>query len=456
MHILALIPGLWAAAVAYRRSPEAAFLSVYLPTLLLLPDCYRWYAPGLPDPTFSQAAIIPIFLAYIGRRRGDWCFSITDLMVVGFAGVMGISEYINTNYKEAQNLMFAMVTSVIMPYVVAKGLIEPSGLRVAFVRRVVTLVFAVALISVYEFRMGISPFSVVLGRFFPGQGGWVTTFRWGFVRIAGPYGHAILAGTIMVVGYRLQRWLEWSRLWEPKFEVAPWLPLSKGRVMTLGVLAGVFMTMCKGPWIGALLAAGVTAIGRFRDRRRAGRIIFTALVVTLVPAGIALWSWASVGRAAAKTMSQETAAYRKELIDNYLEIAIEHSMWGWGKLTWPRLESMPSIDNYYLLLALQHGLVAVALMVGIIGYIAVRLYRRGVREPQAEYPGSSLSFTLLGIYLAIGFSIATVYLGEQTLPLLFILTGWADAYLRTDPEMMSTSPATVAGQPEPRFRRLLT
>jgi len=453
MHILALIPGLLAALVAFRRSPEEAFLGVYVPALLLLPDYYRWIAPGLPDPTFGQAAIVPVFLAFVVRRRSQWRFSAADAIVFSFAAVVGLSEYINTNYKEAQNLMFTMVTSVAMPYVVAKGLVEPSGLRVAFARRIVAVLFVVSLVSVYEFKMGMTPFMQVLGPFFPGQGGWVTTFRWGFARIAGPYGHAILAGIVLVVGYRLQRWLEWAGHWEPRVGLAPWIPLSKARLMTLGVLGGVLMTLCRGPWIGAVLAAGITAIGRFRNRRRAGGAVLAALVALGTPAAVALWSWASVGREAALTVSQETAAYRKELIDNYLEIAFDHSLWGWGKLTWPRLESMPSIDNYYLLLALQHGIVAVCLLIGLLGYMCVRLYRRGVREPHAAPPGSSLSFTLLGIFIAIGFSIVTVYLGGQTMPLLFLLAGWTEGYLRTP--ITSTVAHPPDRGPAFRFRRLL-
>lgn len=35
-------------------------------------------------------------------------------------------------------------------------------------------------------------------------------------RIAGPYGHAILAGAILAVGCRLARWLEWTGGWEPR------------------------------------------------------------------------------------------------------------------------------------------------------------------------------------------------------------------------------------------------
>src|SRR5579872_7176649 len=189
MGIIAIIPGLIAAYVAFRDSPAKAFLNIYLPVLLLLPEYYRWVVPMLPDPTFSQAAIIPIVCLFLFREWKHWRWSITDFLMFGFAFCMGLSEYVTAGYPDAQNLMFDMVASVVFPYIAAKGLIEPKGLRLAFARRFSILLFAVSVISLFEFRFGMTPWQIVFNRFFAGQGEeWVTTFRYGFARVAGPYG----------------------------------------------------------------------------------------------------------------------------------------------------------------------------------------------------------------------------------------------------------------------------
>ena len=458
MEILALIPGIFAAFVAFFRSPQRAFLDVYLPVLLLLPEYYRWSAPGLPDPTFSQAAVLPVAAAFFVRGFSSrWRFSFADILVFGFAFCVGYSEYLNAGYKEAQNLMFDMLAWVISPYVLAKGLIEPGGLRVEFAKRLVMLLAVVSIIGVYEFRIGATPYRLALDRFFPWQGlGWVTTFRWGFARIAGPYGHAILAGVMLVTGFRIQRWLEWSGVWEPKFRRFSAHPFSKARMLTLALLGGVFMTLTRGPWIGAFLAAGATAIGRAKNQRRAAGIAATAVLLVGAPTFVALWSYASVGRENARTVAQESAAYRKELIDQYVEIAIEKSVWGWGRNTWPKVSGMPSIDNYYLLLSLMHGLMALAFLLGIFLFMSVQLFLRGMSTPPAQPPGSSLAFTLLGIYFAIGFSIATVYMGNQVIPLFFMITGWSEGYLLSRRESVGEAPARAMALPMFRFRRVLT
>jgi hypothetical protein len=98
--------------------------------------------------------------------------------VFGFAFCVSYSEYLNAGYNEAQNLMFDMLTWVIFPYILGKGLIEPHNLAIPFAKRLVFLMFIISIVSVYEFKMGVTPWKLVLQRFSPWQGeGWVTTFR---------------------------------------------------------------------------------------------------------------------------------------------------------------------------------------------------------------------------------------------------------------------------------------
>lgn len=443
MGAIVAIPAIVALAVSLRRGPEWAFLAVYLPVLLILPDYYRWVLPGLPDPTFNQAAILPIAAVAAARYGKQWRWSFCDLLVAGFAVMVGYSEFANAGYAEAQNLMFDMLASLLLPYFCAKLLVEPFGLRVACARRIVLLLFALSVIGIYEFRFGKTPFRMALDGFFPDQGtGWVTTFRWGLARVAGPYGHAILAGAILIVGYRLQRWLEWSGAWS-----------ARGRLITLGLIAGIVMTLVRGPWIGGVAGAVLTGIGLARNRKAAAGAVLAIFLLVGVPAAVALYSWASVGRANAKTTSQETAAYRKELIDKYVDIALARSTLGWGRNTWPKVPGMPSIDNYYLLLALMHGLVALGLLVAIFLWMMARLVRHGLSIPPGVLPrGGSLAFTFFGIYAAIAVTIATVYMGNQLVPLFALLTGWAEGFLVYTGDAPRTAFAFQAAAPAMPFR----
>ena len=462
MAILALIPGLLAAYFAVVRSPQFAFFNVYLPALLLVPDYYRWIAPGLPDPTSNRAAALAIFIVFITRGAPGYQFTPFDLVVYCLAAVISYSEYRASGYNDAQNLMFTMLTSVVIPYVLAKSLVEPLGGRVAFAKKIVICLFTVAIICLYESRFGVNPWQKIIGPFFSGQGlGWIITFRWGLARCAGPYGHAILAGVMMVSGYRIQRWLHWSGAWtrqrHPLFKWLPWPKLTEAEMYTLGMFGGALITLVKGPWLAGIIAAVVVFIGRMRNRWIGVGILLVFIFGICLPGFIAFLQWAGVGRENAKTENQETAAYRLELITNYTDIAAKEATWGWGLIKWPKVPGQESIDNYYLLLFLQHGKIALTLYLIILIGMTARLIRHAMQRPNPEPLGSSLAFSLAGVYVCYIISVATVYMGNQTVALLFLITGWAESYMRTGQEQtMGTVTAPTAPPPLYRFRRILT
>jgi O-antigen ligase len=440
MQIIAIIPGLIALYFAFVKSPAKAFLYVYLPALFFLPDYYRWVVAGFPDPTFNEAAILPIAAAYFLKDGVKWKLSLADMLVVGFAFCVGYSQYLATGYNDAQNLIFDMLGVVVLPYVLAKGLIEPHGLRVEFAKRFILILLAVVVVEAYEFRFIVNPFRQLFDPFFPGDmgRGWITTMRYGFGRASGPYGHAILCGIIMAAGFFIQLWLARGQHWSSQ---------KKARWITIALVAGSLMTLSRGPWVGAALGGLVVAVGYAKKRKKALIIVLALGVIIGVPAYLAFQSYVSVGRSGAMSATQETAAYRKELVEKYMEIAKEKAAWGWGQNTWPRVPGMPSIDNNYLNLALRHGFIALGFFCALILLVAARLCIYCVRSPRDE-PGNFLGFALLAAQVAIAISIATVFMGLQAQPLFFILCGWADAL----------AAGRVVPAPESlfQFRRVLT
>ena len=431
-------------ALALRASPGRALVAVYLPVLLLVPNGFRAITPGIPDPNFNQAAILPILLIAVLRFGHRWRPSVTDLLVLAMALIVGTSEYLAAGYDEAQNLIFDMLASVVAPYAVARLCIGAEDLHVALAKRFVILVFAVAIVGLFEFRFGMNPFIATIGSFFPGQAtGWVTTFRYGVARVAGPYSHAILAGIVMALAYRLARWLQWGGHWQRRFAHLPWLPWSKAQVIAATLLIGSAMTIARGPWLGALIGAAPAMVGRARNRRRLLGIA-AALLLAGVPLGwVGMNAYLEVAPGAEMTMSQESALYRKVLIEKYVDIAIEHAALGWGRITWPKVPGMSSIDNYFLLLALMHGVVALALLVALFLWQGARLMARGMVEPRGA---NSLAFTFVGMLLVVLVSVVTVYLGEQVLPILFLIFGWSEAWLQ---QARAPAPGSVARRVAP-------
>jgi O-antigen ligase/polysaccharide polymerase Wzy-like membrane protein len=306
MQMIAAIPGLLALYFALAKTPSKAFLLVYLPTLMLIPNYYRWIVAGAPDPTFNEAAILPIALIFFAKG-GRFKPTVTDGLVLGYASCVGYSQYLATGYNDAQNLIFDMIATVVLPYLLTKALIEPEGLRVQFAKQFVMLLFIVAISNAYEFKMISNIYQTILNPFFPGDlgRGWVTTSRNGFGRSAGPYAHAIFAGVIFAVGYRIQRWLQMNGHWPKK---------QRSRVLTAAMVAGMIFTQSRGPQLGCMFGAIPMFVGRAKNRKMILGAILAAAIVIGIPTAIAFLDYVSVGRAAAKSETQETAAYRKELI----------------------------------------------------------------------------------------------------------------------------------------------
>ncbi len=453
---------IWLGAIAgviatLQMSPGKALVWLYVPVLLVIPDAFHATTPGLPDPSTNVAVIIPIAFATAMAYARYWRVTLADLLVIAIAFTMAISEYRAAGYSEAQNVMFGCLFQIIAPYLIARLAIDREGLHVDLAKRITLIMFAIAMIGLFEFKFGWNPFLALPEQFlFHGQGlGWVTTFRHGFARVAGPYAHCILAGMMMAMAYRLNRWLEWGNHWEPHFKKLPGLPLSKGRIITLGLLIGSLTTIARGPWLGALLAALFVNAGRHPKRKAAFAMGLALIALLAVPGYVLFQAYTSVKPGMLMTMSQETAMYRKELFERYYSIALDHAWLGWGRVTWPKIPGMGSIDNYYLLLSLMHGVLTMALLVTLMAWMSLRLFHKGMTTATES---NSLAFTFLGIIIAFAVSMVTVYLGESVVPTFFLILGWAEGYMQGRGHLGITNKTTTntpAVAPPFRFKRVM-
>jgi hypothetical protein len=82
---------------------------------------------------------------------------------------------------------------------------------------------------------------------------------------------------------------------------------------------------------------------------------------------------------------------------------------------------------------------------------AAQCVRRGLAEP----PGSrSPAFAFAGIFVAVFVALGTVYLGEQVLPTLFFMLGWAQGWLQIGGRVSVGSIALPLAT-APRFRSVI-
>jgi len=437
------LPAFAALIVCLLLGPEQALLDVYLPALLLLSHSCQW--PIWGQLQFTDPTILVIVLFLLFQPKYEWRWNIGDFLVVAYLLITVVSCGVNEGYKLGQNLALKEFCSIFLPYYVAKQMMGREQFAIEVAKRIAVLLTVVAIISVYEFRMGedlfLWPFSGIF-QLTPGA-----LFRGGFMRTQGPFGHSMAQGVMMAVGYPIASWLDWKRIWHDRL----WfLPISKIRFCKLWILAGLIMTISLGDWMGAAGGAVVLLVCRARNRKLALALVLFCAAVLGPPIGSRFKAYVSVDINAAADQTQQDAAYRNKLLQIYIPIVKERPTWGWGT-QYPVIDRMFSIDNGYLFTALLYGLYALGLWVAILVCSPICLCRLGLSLPRG-HPKAAAAFTLMAVYVIVAIcnTEGALMAGPQITRFFFLLTGWCVALLKSN-EVSTAQAQVVASLPPARF-----
>jgi hypothetical protein len=422
MPIIILIPTVICIFALFRDSVQKAFLNVYIPVLVMFPVYYYWKVAALPPIDVAEATLLPLGIAMCLKEIRRWRFAPMDIWVALFVFTSYYADSLNNHSTASTFDLFSSVCIAMVPYMAGKLLMEQNGMRAAMVKRIVFCMFLACIVSVYEYRMGMNPFTLACARFFPDEHfPWKTQIRWGFGRVSGPFGQSELAGMMFFFGLILALWLTWSHHWEPKFRRAPWLPLKKSTIITATIAIVLLMTQARGPWIGAIAGIPIALIGRSR------RVLLTSvLVATFIVVGgsVAYLALKAYTDAPSTSQEQENATYRAQLLDNYIPVAEQGGPWGWGQ-DFPRVGGQGSIDNEYLYVALTQGWAGLLAFCMIGAEALYYLLYGAIFNPTQR--DRYFAFSLMGIFIGILITIFTVFLGNQPFELYFLLAGWAQA-----------------------------
>lgn len=444
MALIILLPAVACWFVIAKWSMRRALLYVYLPSLLLLPQYYIFRPSHLPPLSFAEAAILPLGLAFLVSGLRGWRLDWMDLAVVGFAASQGLSEGWSSQIADRVDFLALISTpangvlmfigcllTAVLPYMAGKLLIEGQDAQGENMRRkVVTwmalMLAVVAAISVHDFltvsNSWIKAGSVLFPRqFVP----WAPQMRWGFGRIAGPYGHAILAGMIFSTGLIYLLWL--CRV-DPRWgtnRVIDALPITVRGVLIAAVAAGLLMTQSRGPWMGMALALVFALLTRTLPLAKAVSLFVVFLALFSAAAYYIGIRYTDKDLSAASNAEQRDAIYRRELLPNYIPLVKERPAFGWGITTFPKVDGQDSIDNEYLLLAVTQGLVGLALFLAVAAGSAMRLMRMLFRPMGNQ--DRWLIVAHLSVLICLLTTLTTVYMGEQVVMVFFLFAGWVQA-----------------------------
>jgi O-antigen ligase len=281
-------------------------------------------------------------------------------------------------------------------------------------------------LSVYDFLTGTSGWQKAANHVFSSPyESWPAQVRWGFGRIAGPYGHAILAGMVFLMGLVYCFWLRNAdRSWGAR-RLIHGLPFTVRGLILAALAAGLLMTQSRGPWLGMGLALVFALLTRFFPVKKAAAV-FLGFCVLFAAAGFYFANqYTEKAMRQADTEEQRNAIYRRQLLTNYAPIVMERRAFGWGATTFPAVNGQRSIDNEFLMLAVTEGLAGLGVFLAIVAGCAAKLVRLISRPMEPE--DRSLAFAHLAVLIGLVTTLTTVYLGEQMVMLFFLFTGWVQA-----------------------------
>lgn len=446
--------------VLVRQGIEKAFLTVWIPFFLFMPFVFWVNIPGLPDPNFMQAAILPILFVLLRDQLSRMRFGRMEFLLFLYVLVRVVADYLSRGYSDAQNYAFYVLSSLIGPYLVANYLINSRRMDIATARMFVLVFLLMFPMFLYEAKFWVSPVYKIFSPLFPNAFSGLS-IRWGIARTAGTFEHPILACIMIIVVYRLHRWLSWQGVWAQPQE--GWLgiiqkkmarlPFAFTHQISIALIFMALMTISRGPWIGGLAGAALVLVGNAKNRKTWLMIVVVGFLVGGGVGQVALDVYITPKEGEVLSGEAQTMLYRKVMIEQYKSFLMDKFWTGWGLTTVPTIRGMESVDNAFFLMALQHGVLAPSLFVLIFLYAIVSQIKFGL----AAAPGTSpIGFTFSGIYLMCFLAFASVYMGAQTEPMLFLLLGWGESVKnrKGDDDAMPGEPVGKAPPTHP-FRRVL-
>jgi hypothetical protein len=411
-----VLPVLLFVVVWLIRGARSAFVGILLPSLVLLPAYYTWKLPGIPVVTFHNYLVAVGFVALICARISTGLRpALTDLLVIVGAAFAFSSEWSNANLHEARNLGAMILMLGLAPYGIGRLVASSDGLLIACIGALTLLGAGVGFASVFEARMGSNPFDFWRGRW-PGSVPWDgALYRAGIRRCAGPFAHPICAGFFFSMLLPLWAWLADRKL--------PFRSLQR-ILLGAGLLLGLLTSVSRGPMLGAVIGLMIMRVGWSRWRLPIAALALTTGLFGSVLAADKVQGYLSVTRMDAKTESQETAAYRTEMLSNYLEVVQEQPWQGFGRYQVPVIKGQKSIDNQYLFLTLQYGLPHALLFLLALLTPACLLAWRLAWTPVTD-PHGRLGWAIVGLLFGAMGTLTTVFAGTQTAQILLLMQGMA-------------------------------
>jgi hypothetical protein len=460
MSQLILAPGLICLLFVMCGYTDAALLSVYLPTVFLLPETYTIRLPHLPELSISEICVIPLGVVALFRLVRKGSFVLMDFLVPLFLISLTISEVLHEKVTK-DGILIAVISfiSMFLPYAIGRIMIEP-GNRMVVVRRIVLFVLLLGVPGFFEWRMGRNLYAP-LGNFFGVAMSPFIQLRGGHGRMAAAFIDSEMFGTVIAMAAALNAWLAFlwrTRTWQKPGELFTFL--EKYHIAEILLVVYVYLTQSRGPELALIAGYLILQIPRFKNMK-----VATAVFGVLLALGAAgayqyfseLTNVADIN--AIHDERQGSALYRARMIELFKPI-LERGGWlGWGYKSFPKAQGLgnldngvQSVDNQFLYVDLGQGRLGLILfMLIVVESVRTPLMRSWHLQNLED---RAFAVCILAALVMLWIALGTVYMGAQLPQVGFLLIGWGQSIVTgSTAPVASEEPATHS---EFFFRRVFS
>lgn len=326
-------------------------ISYWVPLLvfsILVSSQFSVYIFGLRFSIYRLVllfALFPIGITYFSRTKK----LLADNFVFAFAGLMIVTLLIN-NGSAGFAYGGSLALETIVPYLIARVYIQNKDNLIAFADIYFKLILLLLIPVLYELFTG---YNLLIHSF----GGDILRndqgIRFGLYRAQGPFDHPILLGIFAAAGFALTT-----------------ISNKNGVARYLVILAVSFTSISSAAFLMIAIQVAMLKIQRLAH----ARLSSFAFVLIGLYLFIEIFSNRSPLEVLASFLALDPAtSYYRILINSYVWENVKLSpLIGIGLNDWARPTWMPSsIDDFWLLIALQYGLVTLTCLITVV-YLALK------------------------------------------------------------------------------------
>lgn len=384
-----------------RTSDNYVYLAVLLGYLLLIPTPANLEIAGSVLPPYRLVLIPSALLVLTSAVRARFRLLLPDILVLIATLWISVAMFVNTGGTQAVTAVVSNTVDIALSYFFARVVFQnPRDFRIFLILMApgIFLVGAIIMLESITFRPFVhETFTNIFG----GSHRRRLVERLALMRAFGPFPHPILAG-IFLVSFLPLYLLSGIRGWP--------------RILGASAALFSFFTLSSAALLGLVVSAIMLAYNWLTER--VANLTWRMFLIALTMVGLALEFLTQNGAFSFLTryasLNTVTARHRLLIWKHGTANVESHPWFGIGYADWERPAWMlDSVDHYWLLLAMQFGVIVPFLIALTIALAVLNASRASVLGPQADrmmLRGIAIS---LGVF-AFGVISVSIWLSVQT------------------------------------------